>query len=191
VIDGGIMMRPIYEKPGEKIAKQVEDKVKSEVEGKIKVEVDRRVIEILREREERDKVDKAARLAAAVDKAKSIKGESEKDKDKDDNSDKENKGDKENKEKGHVHDLLCPTCKRGHVHKMESDGLSVKCIGPECGKEYVLIDKKSDYQCATCGVPIKKPEDPDVAKNMAGCPFCGGKKSVRHDWSKTWEVLKK
>lgn len=176
-------MRPNFRKPGDDVNKKVEEKVKSEVESKVKTEIDKRVNEILKEREDKEKAEKANKLARAVDVAKAIKGESDKDK-----VTVATAAEKITVEKAKHDDVLCPTCHDGHVHRIETNGLSVKCTGPNCGKEYVLVDKTADYQCATCGVPIKKPNDP---KSIEGCPFCSGKKAFKYDWSKTWKVLNK
>ncbi len=166
-------MRPGFRKPEDDVARRVEEKVKTEVDSKIKTEVDKRVSEILKEREDKEKVQKAEKLKTAVDVAKAIKGESEKE-----------KAEKENKEKD---DLLCPTCHIGHLHKMEQSGLSVKCVGDKCGREYVLLDTQADYQCKNCGIPIKKPDDP---KSIDSCPYCGSKKAVKFDWSKVRDVTR-
>lgn len=170
-------MRPSFRKPGDDVAKRVEERVKTEVESKIKTEVDKRVSELLKEREEKEKAQKVEKLKAAVDVAKAIKGESEKE--------SVEKAEKENKEK--KDDLLCPTCHTGHLHKMEQSGLSVKCVGDKCGKEYVLLDTQADYQCKNCGIPIKKPDDP---KSIDSCPYCGSKKAIKFDWSKVRDVAR-
>lgn len=170
-------MKPGFRRPEDDLA----NKVKTEVESKVKTEVEKRVGEILKEREDKEKVQKAEKLKAAVDVAKAIKGESSSS-----SSIEKEKAEKAEKEK--KDDILCPTCHTGHVHRVESNGLSVKCTGPGCGKEYVMVDKAADYQCSTCGVPIKKPSDP---KSIEGCPFCGGRKAFKYDWSKTWKVIAK
>ncbi len=84
--------------------------------------------------------------------------------------------------------VSCPTCHNGHVHAVESDGVTYKCTGPNCGKEYVMVDKTADYKCVGCGSPIKKPEDEKM--KMDSCPFCHGKKAVKFDWGKVWKVQK-
>jgi DNA-directed RNA polymerase subunit RPC12/RpoP len=175
-------MKPSFRKSEDDVVKKVEEKVKSEVDTKIKSEVDKRVGEILKEKDEKDKAQKAERIAKAVDVAKAIKGESDKEKGEKD------KGEKDKDESDKIRDdVFCPTCHTGHLHKMEQAGLSVKCVGDKCGKEYILVDKNSDYQCATCGVPIKKPDDP---KSIEGCPFCSGRKAFKYDWTKTWKAVK-
>jgi DNA-directed RNA polymerase subunit RPC12/RpoP len=82
--------------------------------------------------------------------------------------------------------IKCPTCHNGHIHNMETDGVSYKCTGPECGKEYVMIDKSADYKCVGCGAPIKRPEDEKL--KIDSCPFCKGKKAVKFDWNKLWKL---
>ena len=84
--------------------------------------------------------------------------------------------------------IACPTCHDGHVHSVEPNGVSYKCTGPNCGKEYIMVDKAADYKCANCGVPIKRPEDEKL--KMDACPFCKGKKAVKFDWGKVWKVQK-
>ena len=70
----------------------------------------------------------------------------------------------------HIHDdVFCPTCQKGHVHKIESSGLKLKCTDGKCGEEYFVIPKSADHACTNCGFPIKKPED---EKSLDGCPFC-------------------
>ena len=83
------------------------------------------------------------------------------------------------KEPEHVHDdVFCPSCNRGHVHKMESSGLKMKCTDGNCGEELFVIPKSADYACANCGFPIKKPTDEKV---LDGCPFCHNPKAVPFD----------
>ncbi len=84
--------------------------------------------------------------------------------------------------------ISCPTCRNGHVHAVESDGVTFKCTGPNCGKEYVMVDKSADYKCVGCGSPIKRPEDEKM--KIDSCPFCHGKKAVKFDWGKVWKVQK-
>ena len=84
--------------------------------------------------------------------------------------------------------VACPTCHDGHVHSVEPDGVSYKCTGPNCGKEYIMVDKTADYKCTNCGVPIKRPEN--EKSKMDACPFCKGKKAVKFDWGKVWKVQK-
>src|SRR3972149_1192413 len=84
--------------------------------------------------------------------------------------------------------IACPTCHKGHVHSVETDGVTYKCTGPDCGKEYVMVDKTADYKCVNCGVPIKRPEDDKLT--IDSCPFCKGKKAVKFDWGKVWKIQK-
>ncbi len=89
----------------------------------------------------------------------------------------------------------CPICHKGHVHALIGDGkkhngVSYKCTGPGCGKEYVMVDKSADYKCTNCNAPIKKPTDDTVAAGYDGCPFCHGTKAVKFDWSKVWSATK-
>ncbi len=166
------MVKPIFNKPEEDLHRRIDEKVKFEVEERIKSEVDERVKSILKEREDTDRKERADRIAKAVDVAKILKA--------DVGTEKE----KAEKEKN---DILCPTCHIGHLHKMEQTGLTVKCVGDKCGKEYVLLDTTADYRCQNCGIPLKKPEDP---KSLDGCPYCSGKKAVKFDWGKIRKVIK-
>lgn len=100
--------------------------------------------------------------------------------------------------------INCPTCHSGHMHaltkdmgnmgkdgKKSHDGVSFRCTGPECGTEYVMVDKKADYKCSNCNAPIMKPKDEKTSEAYDGCPFCHGAKAIKHDWSKTWKVTRK
>lgn len=82
---------------------------------------------------------------------------------------------------------FCPTClANDHKHKMVADelGLKYRCTGPECKKEYVMVDKTSDFRCLNCNAPIKRPENEKI--KLESCPFCNGKKSMKFDWGKLW-----
>ena len=168
------MMKPVFKKPGAEIDTKLKseiDKVRVEIEAKARAETDERIKTILKEKEDAERKEKADKITKAVDVAKAIKGDAEKD-----------KADKADK--------LCPTCHDGHIHKLETDksGLVWKCNGDKCGYEYVLVPKVADYRCIGCGMPIKKPDKDETAKEMDGCPFCHGKKAVKFDWSKAWNV---
>ncbi len=89
--------------------------------------------------------------------------------------------------------IFCPTC-RGHMHVMEQRGNVLKCTGPGCQEEMVLVPKSADYRCVSCGVPIKRPKEKEGekdSKDSNGCPFCHGKKAIHYDWSKVWNASKK
>lgn len=172
--------KPIFKRPEDEISNRVEEKVKGELDNRIRTEVDKRVTDILKEKEDKEKTDKASKIAKAVDAAKALKGESDFEKDK-------------AAAVAEKADMLCPTCHQGHVHKVETDksGLVYKCHGDKCGFEAVMVSKDADYKCVGCGAPIKKPEKEEYAKEMDGCPFCKGKKAIKFDWSKVWNVTKK
>lgn len=162
--------------------KEESEKLKNDFENKYKIEVEARVLSLIKEKEDKDKSDKANRIAKAVDTAKALKGESDSEKDKE----------KAEKEKIVAEkDILCPDChkdgKVGHIHRVDPDktGMVWKCDDKGCGYEAVLVPKSSDYKCVGCGAAIKRPADP---KSMDGCPFCGGRKAIRFDWSKLWNV---
>ncbi len=91
----------------------------------------------------------------------------------DEKKDELKKVDEVPKEPEHVHDdVFCPSCQKGHIHKMENSGLKLKCTGKDCGEEYVVVPMSADYTCTNCGLPIKKDE------KMEACPFCNNKKAV-------------
>lgn len=171
--------------------KEESEKVRGEVDSKVKTEVEARVLAIIKEKEEKEKTDKANRIAKAVDTAKALKGESDSEKDKAIVAEKE-KVEREKAEK----DILCPTChtegRSGHIHRAETDksGFVYRCNDKGCGFEAILVPKDSDYKCVGCGSPIKKPKNVEHAKEMDGCPFCHGKRAIKFDWSKLWNVKK-
>lgn len=92
----------------------------------------------------------------------------------------------------HNHDdIFCPTCSKGHVHKIDSSGLKMKCTDGKCGEEFVIVPKSADAQCTTCGLPIKIPDDVDLkneknktSSKLSDCPFCGGTNAKIFDYSK-------
>lgn len=81
----------------------------------------------------------------------------------------------------------CPTCK-GHTLKVE--GVSAKCNGPNCGKEYLLEEKRKkitnkserkDLLCTTCGHTMSEHEI--KGKNYDTCPLCeSGKGVMKINW---------
>jgi predicted RNA-binding Zn-ribbon protein involved in translation (DUF1610 family)/DNA-directed RNA polymerase subunit RPC12/RpoP len=175
----------------EKIKVDAETKAKLEIE-KIRSELDSKTDEkikiALQEKEEKTKKEKADRIAEAVSTAKTIAGGMGSGKEIDKIATVEQVKD------NHTHDgISCPTCKGGHVHKVESDksGLVYKCHGDKCGFEAVLVPMTADFKCNGCGAPIKKPDDPVKEKEMEGCPFCKSKKAFKFDWGKLWKVNEK
>jgi len=182
------MVRPVFKEPKKELEAKVNENVKLVMEKfkqELEAKADERINAILKEREEKSRKEKAEKIQEAVNVAKSIKED-------------KNKEGKDNKEGGvtgvatveqveHEHkndEISCPTCK-GHVHKAEGDktGLVYKCTKDGCGFVSVMVDKRSDYKCNNCSMPIKKPEKPE---NVDGCPFCGGTKAIRFDWGKLW-----
>lgn len=80
------------------------------------------------------------------------------------------------KEPEHTHDdVFCPSCNKGHIHKMESNGLKMKCTDGNCGEELFVIPKGADHTCTDCGFPIKKPSD---ESKLEACPFCHNTKAI-------------
>ena len=95
------------------------------------------------------------------------------------------------KEPEHTHDdVFCPTCGKGHIHKMESSGLTMKCADGKCGEKFFVIPEGADHSCSECGYPIKKPADDKVieacpfCKNTKALPFSNGKPVIKFDFSK-------
>ena len=95
------------------------------------------------------------------------------------------------KEPEHVHDdVFCPTCGKGHIHKMESSGLTMKCADGKCGEKFFVIPEGADHSCSECGYPIKKPADDKLieacpfCKNNKAIPFSSGKPVIKFDFSK-------
>ncbi len=179
--------KPIFKRPEDEISNRVEEKVKSELDNRIKTEVENRVNVLLKEREEKEKADKANRIAKAVDTAKALKGEGDSEKDKVIAAEKE----KAVAEK----DILCPTCHTkgtgGHIHRADDkSGMIYRCTKDGCGFEAVLVPKDSDYKCVGCGAPLKKPGNVEHAKEMEGCPFCKNKRAVKFNWAGLWNVKK-
>jgi DNA-directed RNA polymerase subunit RPC12/RpoP len=82
--------------------------------------------------------------------------------------------------------VACPTCHNGRIRSIELGGVSYKCTGPNCGKEYIMVDKAADYKCVNCGIPIKRPDDGKI--QLYACPNCKGKKAVKFDWRNVWKV---
>lgn len=88
------------------------------------------------------------------------------------------------------YDVQCPTCEKGHIHRLESSGLTMKCTDGSCGEEYFVIPKGADHTCTKCGYPIKKPVDNKLldacpfCKNDKAVPFSNGKPVIKFDFSK-------
>ena len=92
----------------------------------------------------------------------------------------------------HKAEVDCPTCK-GHTLQVNQD--VAKCIGPNCGKEYLLVEKpkasvKKKYLCTTCGHTISK-EEIDSVKTKDTCPLCNrGKSFVDINWGEIDNLMK-
>lgn len=94
------------------------------------------------------------------------------------------------KEPEHVHDdVFCPLCTKGHMHKLENSGLTMKCTDNSCNEKFFVIPKSADHSCSKCGYPIKKPTDEKVleacpfCKNSKAIPFSNGKPVIKFDFS--------
>jgi hypothetical protein len=95
----------------------------------------------------------------------------------------------ESKEHSHEHDdINCPTCGKGHVHKMIGEGLKIKCTGAGCGDEFVMVPIQPDHECKTCKFPIKMPKNVEIVNNDPvikahahglSCPNCGGTTAIK------------
>jgi len=90
----------------------------------------------------------------------------------------------------HEDDVFCPTCNKGHVHKLDNSGLTMQCTDGNCKEKFFVIPESADYTCTECGYPIKKPSDD---KSIDACPFCknnmaqpfvNGKPTIKFDFSK-------
>lgn len=97
---------------------------------------------------------------------------------------------KKAEEHKHDDDVFCPTCNKGHVHKLDSSGLTMKCTDGTCGEKFFVIPEGADHTCSNCGFPLKKPSDDKVIES---CPFCkndtaqqfvNGKPTLKFDFSK-------
>lgn len=95
------------------------------------------------------------------------------------------------KEPEHVHDdVFCPSCGKGHIHKLENSGLTMKCTDGSCGEKFFVIPEGADHSCSECGYPIKKPVDDKLldacpfCKNIKAIPFSNGKPVIKFDFSK-------
>jgi len=178
-------MKPNFKKPSGDLEKNVKvefEKIKAELDAK----ADERVRAILQEREEKTKKERADKIAEAMDAAKKIAESSSS------SSGTVSIGPEQAKHNHKDDEIACPTCKGGHIHKVDDkNGLIYKCTKDGCGFEAILVDTRSDFKCNNCGAPIKKPEDPTKEKEMEGCPFCKSKKAVRHNWGKLWGVVNK
>ncbi len=79
--------------------------------------------------------------------------------------------------------VFCPTCDQGkHEHKIDFKGrvgLTGKCTGDKCGEEFILVPKKPDYHCTTCGLPMKK--DINEKNEIKSCPLCGNVRTLGFD----------
>ena len=90
----------------------------------------------------------------------------------------------------HEDDVFCPTCNKGHVHKLDSSGLTMQCTDGNCKEKFFVIPESADYTCTDCGYPIKKPADDKVleacpfCKNNKAQPFINGKPAIKFDFSK-------
>lgn len=107
------------------------------------------------------------------------------------NVEKEDVKESVKKESEHVHDdVFCPSCGKGHIHKMESSGLTMKCTDGNCGEKFFVIPEGADHSCSECGYPIKKPADDKLleacpfCKNTKALPFSSGKPVIKFDFSK-------
>lgn len=86
----------------------------------------------------------------------------------------------------------CPTCGRdhdghkGHAHKLKNDKGILRCTGPECKQEYIIVPKeKAEWVCETCNQPHIKIDtrNKKIAKDDV-CVGCGS------DHFKPMEVIK-
>lgn len=151
-------MKPITRTQEDEIAKMVEEKV-SPLGEKLE-----EISAKLNEREKRPKEEKIEEIIAKI-RAKKMETIQEKPKEKP----------KEEVKDEHVHDDIdCPTCSKGHVHKIAESG-RLKCSEDKCGEEFLVIPTHADAFCIGCGLPLKRPEGD---KKIESCPGCGGQKAA-------------
>lgn len=93
-------------------------------------------------------------------------------------------GPKVTKNVNHEDDNTCPGCKGHdlHVH----DGIA-KCTGPNCGKEFLLLEKadniRNKFMCTTCGHTIDENTANKLKEDDKFCPLCGkGDQMLDIDW---------
>lgn len=68
-------------------------------------------------------------------------------------------------------EIDCPTCHKGHIHKLKEEEGIFRCTGPDCGKEYHLLSTTPEFQCINCGTPVDKPSK--EFEDKYSCPTCG------------------
>ncbi len=146
-------MKPVTKVPEEEIARLIEERVAPLGEKLSEIS------EKLTKKEERPKEEKIEEIIRKI-KEKSSEKISEK---------------KEKVEEKLHEDVNCPTCGVGHVHKVVSNGLTLKCTGDKCGEEFVMLSKSADHSCRNCGFPLKKPSE---GKKLDACPFCNSSKGA-------------
>jgi RNA polymerase subunit RPABC4/transcription elongation factor Spt4 len=74
----------------------------------------------------------------------------------------------------------CPSC-HSHKLKVDTDRSTAKCVGDECHKEYLIIDKNSKHACSSCGIPH--------SEGAEKCPFCNSTDGKLLDKSWADEIL--
>jgi len=81
-------------------------------------------------------------------------------------------------------DAFCPTCNKHNLHIHDN---IAKCIGKDCGKEFMLLEKnpkdRMDYMCTSCGHTVSKKNAVELSKEDKLCPLCEkGDKFLEIDW---------
>ena len=171
-------MKMGMKKPGAEMAKTIDDKVNERIAAemaKVRVEIEKKAKEdlekALKAENEKKALEEGNRVSTIIDdlKAKSAKVMG---------------GEKGDVKTGDIKASIdCPTC-HSHTHVVGDDGLTVKCTGPNCGKELVMISKTANYKCSGCGIPLEVSKE----KNIDKCPYCSAKKALKFDWSKIAKV---
>lgn len=94
---------------------------------------------------------------------------------------------KKAEEHKHDDDVFCPTCNKGHVHKLDSSGLTMQCTDDSCKEKFFVIPEGADHACSNCGFPLKENKALDACpfcKNNLAHPFINGKPTLKFDFSK-------
>lgn len=96
------------------------------------------------------------------------------------------------KKVNHEDDNTCPGCKGHdlHIH----NGIA-KCVGDNCGKEFLLLEKADDiknkFMCVNCGHTIDEKTAKKLKETNELCPLCNkGDKLLDIDWGAIDKKLK-
>lgn len=151
------MYRPITKIPEEEYKKMMEEKL----EEKLKP-LDKEILSfkeaLAKEAKEKESKDVAVKLAALsvtkidpeIKPVPKVGGKAGGERDEDD-------------------EISCPTCHKGHIHKLGIDGITATCT--DCGKKSFISPEDADSNCTTCGLAFKRPDENSKYK-VNECPRC-------------------